>query len=65
MKRTPEHKAVTWREGRRIEELVRTSQRREGAAVAVDGKYVNSIILTLSFRSITIVTRISSNVCPP
>ena len=40
MKRTPEHKAVTWREGRRIEELVRTSQRREGAAVAVDGKYV-------------------------
>ena len=64
MKKTPEHKAVTWREGRRIEELVRTSQRREGAAVAVDGKYV-SIILTLGFSLIKIFTRISSNVCPP
>ena len=64
MKRTPEHKAVTWREGRRTEELVRTSQRREGAAVAVDGKYV-SIILTLGFSLIKIFTRISSNVYPP
>ena len=50
MKRTPEHKAVTWREGRRIEDLVRTFQRRGGAAAAVDGKYVCRT-LSLNFSS--------------